>query len=78
MLVFLSTCKQVKYVFEAFRRLRPGVPLRCIHGKMKQMRRMATFYEFSEVRAHCLPHHCSTAAACKPHARSCSCVPALR
>ena len=49
-LVFLSTCKQVKYVFEAFRRLRPGVPLRCIHGKMKQMKRMAAFYEFSEAR----------------------------
>ena len=52
-LVFLSTCKQVKYVFEAFRRLRPGVPLRCIHGKMKQMKRMATFYKFSEVCAGC-------------------------
>ena len=51
-LVFLSTCKQVKFVFEAFRRLRPGAPLRCIHGKMKQMKRMAAFYEFSEVGRH--------------------------
>ena len=49
-LVFLSTCKQVKYTYEVLRRLRPGVPLRCIHGKMKQMKRMAAFLEFSEVR----------------------------
>lgn len=56
-LVFLSTCKQVKYTYEVLRRLRPGVPLRCIHGKMKQMKRMAAFLEFSEVgiSSHLLP-----------------------
>ena len=47
--VFLSTCKQVKFVYEAFRKLRPGVPLRCLHGKMKQMKRMAVFYDFCQV-----------------------------
>jgi len=50
-LVFLSTCKQVKYVYEMLRRLRPGVPLRCIHGKLKQMKRMAVFQDFCEVGA---------------------------
>ena len=45
----MSTCKQVKYVFEAFRRLRPGVPLRCLHGGMKQLKRMAAFYDFCQV-----------------------------
>ena len=49
-LVFFSTCKQVKFAFEAFRRLRPGVPLRALHGKMKQIKRMAVFYEFSEAQ----------------------------
>lgn len=48
-LVFASTCKQVKFMFEAFSRLRPGCPLRCLHGGMKQMKRMAVFYDFSEV-----------------------------
>lgn len=48
MLVFLSSCKQVKFVHEAFRRLRPGIPLACLHGRMKQMARMATFYKYCE------------------------------
>ena len=52
-LVFFSTCKQVKFAFEAFRRLRPGVPLRALHGKMKQLKRMAVFYEFSEAQVRC-------------------------
>ena len=51
--VFLSTCKQVKFVYEAFRKLRPGVPLRCLHGKMKQMKRMAVFYDFCQVGLCC-------------------------
>ncbi|KAK9814593.1 hypothetical protein WJX72_008381 [[Myrmecia] bisecta] len=50
-IVFLSTCKQVKYMLEAFRKLRPGVPLRSLHGKMKQAKRMAAFYEFCEAKA---------------------------
>jgi ATP-dependent RNA helicase DDX10/DBP4 len=37
-------------VFEAFKKLRPGVPLRCLHGKMKQMKRMAVYYEFCEAK----------------------------
>ncbi|DBA75292.1 TPA: hypothetical protein ACH3X1_010573 [Trebouxia sp. C0004] len=47
-IVFLSTCKQVKFMYEAFRKLRPGVPLRSLHGKMKQFKRMAVFYDFCE------------------------------
>jgi hypothetical protein len=45
-------CKgnQCPVLHEAFRRLRPGVPLRALHGGMKQARRMAVFYEFCEVR----------------------------
>ncbi|GAX85700.1 hypothetical protein CEUSTIGMA_g13114.t1 [Chlamydomonas eustigma] len=50
-IVFLSTCKQVRFVHEAFRRLRPGVPLRALHGGMKQFKRMGVFYEFCEAKA---------------------------
>lgn len=39
-IIFVSTCKQVRFLFEAFRKLRPGVPLRALHGKMAQIKRM--------------------------------------
>ncbi|KAJ8478162.1 hypothetical protein OPV22_021889 [Ensete ventricosum] len=47
-LVFLSSCKQVKYVYEVFKKLRPGIPLKCLHGRMKQNVRMATYLQFCE------------------------------
>ncbi|KAI5064698.1 hypothetical protein GOP47_0019393 [Adiantum capillus-veneris] len=47
-LVFLSSCKQVKFVLESFKRLRPGVPLKCLHGRMKQTQRMVVFFKFCE------------------------------
>ncbi|KAJ6297923.1 hypothetical protein OIU76_019106 [Salix suchowensis] len=47
-LVFLSSCKQVKFVFEAFKKLRPGVPLKCLHGRMKQEKRMGIYSQFCE------------------------------
>ncbi|EFN51307.1 hypothetical protein CHLNCDRAFT_28229, partial [Chlorella variabilis] len=50
-IVFVSTCKQVRFLFEAFRKLRPGVPLRALHGKMNQYKRMGVFYEFCEAKA---------------------------
>jgi hypothetical protein len=28
---------QVRFAYEAFRKLRPGTPLRCLHGGMKQV-----------------------------------------
>ena len=46
MLVFLSSCKQVKFTYEAFRRMRPGVPLMALYGKQKQVKRMAIYDEF--------------------------------
>jgi ATP-dependent RNA helicase DDX10/DBP4 len=49
-IVFLSTCKQVRFLHEAFRRLRPGVPLRALHGGMKQAKRAAVFGEFGETK----------------------------
>jgi len=40
----------VKFVHDAFRRLRPGVPLMCLHGRMKQMQRMVVFFKFCETK----------------------------
>ena len=44
--VFFATCKQVRFFHEALRRLRPGVPLRALHGGMKQGARAAAFEQF--------------------------------
>ena len=51
-LVFLSSCKQVQFVHGAFCALRPGVPLLCLHGRQKQMKRLATYTDF------CAKKHC--------------------
>lgn len=45
-IVFFASCKEVRFVYEAFCRLQPGVPLLHIHGKLKQMRRVAIFNDF--------------------------------
>ncbi|XP_057795334.1 DEAD-box ATP-dependent RNA helicase 32 [Salvia miltiorrhiza] len=50
-LVFLSSCKQVKFVHEAFKKLRPGIPLKCLHGRMKQDGRMGIYASFCEQRS---------------------------
>lgn len=49
-LVFLSSCKQVRFVFETFCKLHPGVPLLHLHGKQKQMTRLATFQRFTSMK----------------------------
>lgn len=41
---------QVRFVNEAFRKLRPGVPLRALHGNMKQGKRVGVFNEFCEAK----------------------------
>ncbi|EPX73120.1 ATP-dependent RNA helicase Hca4 [Schizosaccharomyces octosporus yFS286] len=46
-IVFLSSCKQVRFVFETFRRLRPGVPLMHLHGKQKQASRTEITAKFT-------------------------------
>ncbi|KAJ6588533.1 P-loop containing nucleoside triphosphate hydrolase protein [Mycena capillaripes] len=46
-LVFLSSCKQVRFVFETFCKMHPGVPLLNIHGKLKQTARLAMYTKFT-------------------------------
>ena len=50
-IVFMSSCKQVKYCYEAFCRLRPGVPLAALYGRQKQMKRMAIYEDFCRKKA---------------------------
>ncbi|KAJ7394227.1 ATPdependent RNA helicase [Desmophyllum pertusum] len=45
-LVFVSSCKQVKFMYESFRRLRPGIPLMALYGKQKQLKRVAIYNDF--------------------------------
>jgi ATP-dependent RNA helicase DDX10/DBP4 len=47
-LIFQATCKQVRFTYEMFRKLRPGTPLMHMHGNMNQQKRMAIYYEFCE------------------------------
>ncbi|XP_018371980.1 PREDICTED: probable ATP-dependent RNA helicase DDX10 [Trachymyrmex cornetzi] len=45
-IVFFSSCKQVKYVYEAFCRLRPGISLLALYGTLHQLRRMNIYESF--------------------------------
>ncbi|KAF9977497.1 ATP-dependent RNA helicase dbp4 [Actinomortierella ambigua] len=50
-IVFLSSCKQVRFVFETFCKLHPGVPLMHLHGKQKQQKRAETYAKFAAQKA---------------------------
>ena len=41
-------CMQVKFVYESFKKLRPGIPVRCLHGRMKQTQRMLVLFNYTE------------------------------
>lgn len=53
-LVFFSSSKQVRYVYETFRTLQPGIPLLHLHGKQKQSARIEAVSKFSTARYSCL------------------------
>ena len=53
-LVFLSSCKQVRFVYETFRKLHIGIPLLHLHGKLKQSARQEITNRFSEAIKSCL------------------------
>ncbi|TDL27948.1 DEAD-domain-containing protein [Rickenella mellea] len=46
-LVFMSSGKQVRFVYETFRRMQPGISLLLLHGKQKQTTRLATYTRFT-------------------------------
>ncbi|KAJ3168309.1 ATP-dependent RNA helicase dbp4 [Geranomyces variabilis] len=53
-IVFVSSCKQVRFVHETFCKMQPGIVLNCLHGKQKQAKRMAIFEQFCRKQAVCL------------------------
>lgn len=53
-LVFLSSGKQVKFVYESFRHLQPGIPLMHLHGRQKQTARLDITSKFSSTKNSCL------------------------
>ncbi|KAG2159287.1 DEAD-domain-containing protein [Suillus bovinus] len=46
-LVFFSTGKQVRFVFETFCKMHPGIPLLHLHGKQKQSARLTMYTRFT-------------------------------
>ncbi|TPX64256.1 hypothetical protein SpCBS45565_g06007 [Spizellomyces sp. 'palustris'] len=53
-IVFVSSCKQVRFIHETFCKMQPGIILNCLHGKQKQAKRMAIFEQFCRKKAVCL------------------------
>ncbi|GLV31849.1 uncharacterized protein CBL_07609 [Carabus blaptoides fortunei] len=45
-IIFFSSCKEVKYMYEIFCRLRPGVSLLALYGTLHQLRRMDIYESF--------------------------------
>jgi ATP-dependent RNA helicase DDX10/DBP4 len=53
-LVFLSAGKQVRFVYESFRHMQPGIPLLHLHGRQKLGTRLEITKKFSSARNSCL------------------------
>lgn len=53
-LVFLSSGKQVRFVYESFRHMQPGIPLLHLHGRQKQTARLDITKRFSQAKNSCL------------------------
>lgn len=48
--VFLSSGKQVRFVYESFRHLQPGIPLLHLHGRQKQVARLEITHRFTTAK----------------------------
>lgn len=53
-IVFLSSGKQVRFAFESFKRMQPGIPLLHLHGRQKQVARMEITSRFTSAKYACL------------------------
>ncbi|KAH0354200.1 P-loop containing nucleoside triphosphate hydrolase protein, partial [Aureobasidium melanogenum] len=53
-IVFLSSGKQVRFVYEAFRHMQPGIPLLHLHGRQKQTARLDITTKFSHAQHSCM------------------------
>eukprot|EP00158_Paraphelidium_tribonemae_P005307 Partr_v1_DN27272_c2_g1_i1_m38391 putative ATP-dependent RNA helicase required for ribosome biogenesis. Involved in the release of U14 snoRNA in pre-ribosomal complexes. Required for pre-rRNA cleavage at site A2 (By similarity) len=50
-LVFISSCKQVRFVHETFCKMQPGIVLMCLHGKQRQEKRNFMFEKFCRAKS---------------------------
>jgi ATP-dependent RNA helicase DDX10/DBP4 len=53
-IIFFSTCSQVKYVYECFRSMQPGTVLMALHGKIKHDRRLLIYNDFLKRSSACM------------------------
>ncbi|KAK2733922.1 ATP-dependent RNA helicase dbp4 [Onygenales sp. PD_40] len=53
-MVFFSSGKQVRFVYEGFRHMQPGIPLLHLHGRQKQGARVDITKKFSAAKSACL------------------------
>ncbi len=53
-IVFLSSGKQVRFIFESFKRMQPGISLLHLHGRQKQVARMEITSRFASAKFACL------------------------
>lgn len=53
-LCFFSSAKVVRFVYESFRHMQPGIPLLHIHGRQKQGARLDVTSKFSAAKYSCL------------------------
>jgi ATP-dependent RNA helicase DDX10/DBP4 len=53
-IVFMASGKQVRFVYESFRHLQPGIPLLHLHGRQKQSARLDITSKFSATKNSCI------------------------
>ncbi|KAF2859893.1 DEAD-domain-containing protein, partial [Piedraia hortae CBS 480.64] len=53
-LVFFSSGKQVRFAYETFRRMQPGIPLLHILGRKSDKQRLETIQKFTQAKHSCL------------------------
>ncbi|RFU30590.1 hypothetical protein B7463_g5735, partial [Scytalidium lignicola] len=53
-MVFVSSGKQVRFIYESFRHLQPGIPLLHLHGRQKQTARLDITSKFSSSKSSCM------------------------
>jgi ATP-dependent RNA helicase DDX10/DBP4 len=46
LIIFLASCSQVRYVWELFCALQPGIPIMALHGKLVQERRTKIYFDY--------------------------------
>ncbi|KAI3640984.1 hypothetical protein MIR68_001862 [Amoeboaphelidium protococcarum] len=50
-IVFMSSCKQVRFVYEVLCKMQPGIVLMSLHGKQKQLKRNTIYETFCKSKA---------------------------